>query len=72
MTTGELVRCPPHFRTNALWVLCDFAVVAQKHLPTQICVQNMIGGCVGNFFSTRALKTGGFLLFSVIWIVPAV
>ena len=48
-------------------VLWHFAVVAQKSFPTRICVQNLVGGCVGNFFflSARALKKrGGFSIFS--------
>ena len=39
-----------------------FAMVAQKYLPTQICVQHLIGVCVV-CFRRALLKNGGVSIF---------
>ena len=66
MTTGELVRCPPHFRTIKIGVFCHFAVVAQKSFPTQIYVQKLVGGVWVTFlfFSPCASKKRDCSIFS--------
>ena len=46
VTTGELIRCPPHFRTIKIGVWCDSGVLCGRLLAGHICMLNLIQGRV--------------------------